>query len=211
MIDRIRVYLEHAFANSPKTRRMEDLREELFSNLVEKYNDRLRQGMSEEDAYNAVIRSIGDIDELIDSARGPSPLEPVPAHESRIRALCTAIAVALYIMSPFLVILFPGTWGIGGMFLFIAAATGLLIYNGMTKTHYSRADDTIVEEFKEWHVKNGRQRDALNAFKGAYWSIVVAIYLLVSFIFRIWSFSWILFIMAGAVENIIKGIFALRR
>ena len=106
MIDRIRVYLEHAFANSPKTRRMEDLREELFSNLVEKYNDRVRQGMSEEDAYNAVIRSIGDIDELIDSARGPSPLEPVPAHESRIRALCTAIAVALYIMSPFLVILF---------------------------------------------------------------------------------------------------------
>ena len=81
----------------------------------------------------------------------------------------------------------------------------------MTKPHYSRADDTIVEEFKEWHVKNGRQRDALNAFKGAYWSIVVAIYLLVSFIFRIWSFSWILFIMAGAVENIIKGIFALRR
>ena len=51
MIDRIRVYLEHAFANSPKTRRMEDLREELFSNLVEKYNDRVRQGMSEEDAY----------------------------------------------------------------------------------------------------------------------------------------------------------------
>ena len=165
--------------------------------------------MSEEDAYNAVIRSIGDIDELIDSARGPSPLEPVPAHESRIRALCTAIAVALYIMSPFMVILLRGPWG--GMFLFIAAATGLLIYNGMTKPHYSRADDTIVEEFKEWHVKNGRQRDALNAFKGAYWSIVVAIYLLVSFIFRIWSFSWILFIMAGAVENIIKGIFALRR
>ena len=55
MIDRIRVYLEHAFENSPKTRRMEDLREELFSNLVEKYNDRVRQGMSEEDAYNAEI------------------------------------------------------------------------------------------------------------------------------------------------------------
>lgn len=44
MIDRIRVYLEHAFANSPKTRRMEDLREELFSNLVEKYNDRPARG-----------------------------------------------------------------------------------------------------------------------------------------------------------------------
>ena len=47
MIDRIRAYLEHAFADAPKTRRVEDLREELFSNLVEKYNDRLRQGMSE--------------------------------------------------------------------------------------------------------------------------------------------------------------------
>ena len=189
MIDRIRAYLEHAFADAPKTRRVEDLREELFSNLVEKYNDRLRQGMSEEDAYNAVIRSIGDIDELIDSVRGPSPLEPPPMRESSIRALRTAIAVALYIMSPFMVILLRGPWGIGAMFLFIAAATGLLIYNSMTKPHYARADDTIVEEFKEWHVKNDRQRDALNAFKGAYWSIVVGIYLFVSFLFGIWSFS----------------------
>ena len=208
MIDRIRAYLEHAFADAPKTRRVEDLREELFSNLVEKYNDRLRQ---EEDAYNAVIRSIGDIDELIDSVRGPSPLEPPPMRESSIRALRTAIAVALYIMSPFMVILLRGPWGIGAMFLFIAAATGLLIYNSMTKPHYARADDTIVEEFKEWHVKNDRQRDALNAFKGAYWSIVVGIYLFVSFLFGIWSFSWILFIMAAAVENIIKGVVALRR
>ena len=197
MIDRIRAYLEHAFADAPKTRRVEDLREELFSNLVEKYNDRLRQGMSEEDAYNAVIRSIGDIDELIDSVRGPSPLEPPPMRESS--------------MSPFMVILLRGPWGIGAMFLFIAAATGLLIYNSMTKPHYARADDTIVEEFKEWHVKNDRQRDALNAFKGAYWSIVVGIYLFVSFLFGIWSFSWILFIMAAAVENIIKGVVALRR
>ena len=211
MIDRIRAYLEHAFADAPKTRRVEDLREELFSNLVEKYNDRLRQGMSEEDAYNAVIRSIGDIDELIDSVRGPSPLEPPPMRESSIRALRTAIAVALYIMSPFMVILLRGPWGIGAMFLFIAAATGLLIYNSMTKPPSARADDTIVEEFKEWHVKNDRQRDALNAFKGAYWSIVVGIYLFVSFLFGIWSFSWILFIMAAAVENIIKGVVALRR
>ena len=211
MIDRIRAYLEHAFADAPKTRRMEDLREELFSNLVEKYDDRLRQGMSEEDAYNAVIRSIGDIDELIDSVRGPSLLKPPPVHESKTRALRTAIAVALYIMSPFMVILLRGPWGVGAMFLFIAAATGLLIYNGMTKPHYARADDTIVEEFKEWHVKNDRQRDALKAFKGAYWSIVVGIYLFVSFIFGIWSFSWILFILAAAVENIIKGVAALRR
>ena len=115
MIDRIRAYLEHAFADAPKTRRVEDLREELFSNLVEKYNDRLRQGMSEEDAYNAVIRSIGDIDELIDSVRGPSPLEPPPMRESSIRALRTAIAVALYIMSPFMVILLRGPWGIGAI------------------------------------------------------------------------------------------------
>ena len=87
MIDRIRAYLEHAFADAPKTRRVEDLREELFSNLVEKYNDRLRQGMSEEDAYNAVIRSIGDIDELIDSVRG-LPLLNRPLCANRAYAPC---------------------------------------------------------------------------------------------------------------------------
>lgn len=206
MNDRIRTYLEHAFANAPNTRRMADLKEELYSNLVEKYNDRLQQGMSEEDAYNTVIRSIGDIDELIESAREASPLTPPSAHVSQARALRTALAVGLYIMSPFTVMLARGPAGIGLMFSCIAAATGLLIYNGMTRPRYVRADDTIVEEFKEWHVKNDRQRDALNAFKGAYWSIVVAIYLFVSFVFHIWGFSWIIFIMAAAVENIIKGI-----
>lgn len=210
MTDRIRAYLEHAFADAPKTRRIEDLKEELYSNLVEKYSDRLQQGMSEEDAYNAVIRGIGDIDELIDSVRGPSPLAPRPATESSTRALRTAVAVGLYIMSPFMVILIGNSAGVGLMFFAIAAATGLLIYNGMTRPRYIRADDTIVEEFKEWHVKNDRQRDALNAFKGAYWSIVVAVYLLVSFVFHIWSFSWIIFIMAVAIENIIKGVFVLR-
>lgn len=166
--------------------------------------------MSEEDAYNAVIRGIGDIDELIDSVRGPSPLAPRPATESSARALRTAVAVGLYIMSPFMVILIGNSAGVGLMFFAIAAATGRLIYNGMTRPRYIRADDTIVEEFKEWHVKNDRQRDALNAFKGAYWSIVVAVYLLVSFVFHIWSFSWIIFIMAAAIENIIKGVFVLR-
>ena len=210
MNDRIRAYLEHAFANAPKTRRMEDLKEELYSNLVEKYNDRLRQGMSEEDAYNAVIRGIGDIDELIDSVRGPSPLEPPSERESRIRALRTALAVGMYILSPLMVIFTDSETGIGLMFALIALATGLLIYNNMTKKRYTRADDTLVEEFKEWHVQNGRQRDALRAFSGAYWSIVVAIYLLVSFVFHIWSFSWIIFIMAAAIENIVKGILTLK-
>lgn len=42
MTDRIRAYLEHAFADAPKTRRIEDLKEELYSNLVEKYSDRLQ-------------------------------------------------------------------------------------------------------------------------------------------------------------------------
>lgn len=210
MIDRIRAYLDNAFENAPKTRRMEDLKEELYSNLVEKYNDRLKHGLSEEDAYNTVIRGIGNIDELIDSVREPSPLAPTPVQETSARAIRTAVAVALYIMSPFLVILIDNTAGIGAMFAAIAAATGLLIYNGMTRKSYVRTEDTIVEEFKEWHVNNNRQRDALNAFKGAFWSITVAIYLLVSFIFRIWSFSWIIFIIAVAIENIVKGILALK-
>jgi hypothetical protein len=41
----------------------------------------------------------------------------------------------------------------------------------------------------------------------AYWLIVVAIYLFVSFNFSAFHYSWIIFIIAAAVYNIIKALY----
>lgn len=77
MIDRIRGFLDSAFESAPQTAKVQELKEELFANLVDKYNDQLRQGRAPEEAYQIVIGGIGDLDELIASVREPEQGEDV--------------------------------------------------------------------------------------------------------------------------------------
>lgn len=214
MIDKIRAYIEHAFAQAPSTQKVQELKEELISNLEEKYNEQVAMGKSPETAYNFVIGSIGDLSELVDSVRPQQPALPLPTHQERVRrALFLSVAVALYILSPFMVLIFgdsTGPVGVVAMFLCIAVATGLLIFNHMTRPVYVKTGDTVVEDFKQWRFESGGRAKAYQSFRSAFWIIVVAVYLLVSFLYVSWAFSWIIFIIAVAVEQIIKGIIQLK-
>ncbi len=215
MINKIRAYIDHAFKDAPQTKKMEELKEELLGNLIEKYNDHLKNGKNEDEAYTAAISGIGDISELVDNLREPFPLMPETAKERHRSALMVAIAVALYILSAFMVPLFSirrgdPVIGIFVMFCFIAVATGLLIYNGMTRKQYKKNDDSLVEDFKAYRVNTEREKTVYRMFTSAYWTLVVAVYLLVSFIFGIWAYSWIIFIIAKAIEKIVLGIIRLR-
>ena len=109
------------------------------------------------------------------------------------------------------VILLQNTLGVMFLFVFVAIATGLLIYNGVTREKYVKADDTMVEEFKEWK-QNSRQKDqAANAVIGSLWLIAVCVYMLVSFATGAWHLTWIIFLITAAVASIIKGIFMLKK
>jgi hypothetical protein len=101
--------------------------------------------------------------------------------------------------------------GLMMMFLFIAVATGLLIFNQASKPKYVKDDETIVEEFKEWKAAKDKDRALFAALNSAFWLIVVAVYLFVNFMYGWWPFSWILFIIAAALQNIARAIFTLTR
>lgn len=215
MINKIRAYIDHEFEQVPQTKKILELKEELLGNLIEKYNDYLKNGKSEEEAYTAVISGIGDISELIDNLREPYPLAPYTEKEIRKRAFLVSIAVGLYIISIIMVPIFAENFnaplmGIFVMFLLVAVATGILIYNNMTRKNYVKADDSLVEDFKAYRVHNTRSKAVYNSFKSALWTLTVAIYLLVSFTYGIWFYSWIIFIIAGAIEEIVKSIMILR-
>ena len=215
MMSKIRNYIENAFLGVNDTKKTRELKDELYANLIEKYNDQLESGKSETESYTIAIASIGEIDELVESLKIQSPLKEVSQSERKKSAMLVSIAVMLYIISPFILITFAELFkqeiiGLGLMFVAIAAATGILIYNNMTKPRYERINDTMVEEFKEYVGHKSRKDKAYHSFKSGFWGLVVAAYLLSSFIFGIWAYSWLIFIVAAAIENIVKGVFDLR-
>ena len=65
MNDRIQVYVGELFRDAPKSKLIDEVREELTADLSDKYQDLLSRGKSADEAFDAAVSNIGDIDELI--------------------------------------------------------------------------------------------------------------------------------------------------
>ena len=108
-----------------------------------------------------------------------------------------AIAVALYIMSIVAIIIFSAQFnqpiiGVSLFFTLIAIATGLLIYNGI---YYKK-------ESKEEKTK--KQNTLVKQATGIVDTLTLIAYLLVSFLTGAWHITWIIFIIGGLLEQIVK-------
>ncbi len=214
MNDRLRKYIDNLFEDAPETKKTVELKEEILQNITDKYYDLLSEGKTEEAAYNIAIASVGDVNELIESLkRGNTKMANHSQEElenaRKQTAIITAISVAIYILSPIVVILTDGSLIGIGVFLFtIAIATALLIYNNMTKPKYTKMDDTIVEEFKEW--KENRDRKGFGTISSAIWSITTTLYIIISFYTGAWHISWIIFLIGSCVISIVKAAYDLK-
>lgn len=211
MREKLRAYIEDLFSKYPSTHKIMEFKEELLSNLTAKYDDLIAQGRSEQDAYTIAIGGIGDVDELIRGLENEKVYNYARQESDRRKsATIVSISVGLYIVSVAFVVLFsmvPGNGpeiGVVLMFLTAAIATGLLVFNVMSRPKYHKADDTIVEEFKEWKHSSNQDRQFYRSMNSAMWSIIVAVYLIVSFVFGAWAYSWIIFIIGAALQNILK-------
>lgn len=213
----LKLYIENAFKYAPKTKKAYELKEELLSNMNEKYDDLIESGYSQNDAYNNVIAGMGEVDELIRELYLPTNDNyELVQNERKKSALITSIAIMLYILSAVPLIFFGGVLdmqitGLLIMIAFVAIATGLLVYRGASAPKYIKNDDTVVEEFKEYQSKNSADNKLEKSILSAFWSIVVAVYFIISFVFGIWGYSWIIFIIGGAIKQIIKAYFEYKR
>ena len=79
----------------------------------------------------------------------------------------------------------------------------------MSRPKYSKYEDTMVEEFKEWKGKKDSNKEIKNAISSIIWTLTVIIYLGISFAFGIWHISWIIFLIAALIEDISKLVFKL--
>lgn len=219
MEDKIRAYVESLFAEAVPSRKAVEFKEEMIQNLTEKYHDLLAEGKTPDAAFNIAIAGIGDVSGLIRDLDNDA-VDPALLSAGREKtALITAVAVMMYILSviPLIVLgAFVGTTGAGVlglviMFVIVAAATGLLVYNNMSKPRYVKADDTVVEDFRKWQSDTRDQKSIRTSVISAMWALIVAIYFIVSFISGAWYITWVIFIFGAALQAILNILFTVRK
>ena len=203
-------YIEYLFENAPDTKEAKEMKEEILSNLMEKYNDLLADGYSESEAYDIAVRGLGDITGLIDKLERPAekPMftkEEIMADKKR-SAFITSIAVGLYILCVVPVLIFGelgnGLPGIILMFVMIAVATVMLIYNNMTRLV---KDDDDEDEEEEKNLP-----PVLRAVNSAITAITLLVYFALSFMTGAWHITWVIFIISSLTKKLVKAIFELK-
>ncbi len=207
----IQTIFADAERNHPNNRQLAELKEEMLQNLTEKYDDLIAGGKSPAAAFNIAISSIGDVSDLLDSVCGesadgsggegadeptsrqgskPSRERPplTPEQESEMQkyrnrsAILTPLAIALYILCCVPAILI-GDDVIGPICLFImvAIATAILIFNSMSKPKFIREldgdddddDDDDDREASEKRDRRPRRSPVYTAISTSLWILTV--------------------------------------
>lgn len=214
MNKKLKDYIDNLFSEISNTTYARELKEEMLMNLNDKYEDLLVEGKSKEEAFMIVTSSIGDIRELISGLDESAVIITTKDIEKRRKqsALITSIAVAMYILSAAVLITlsFLNLSEVGVVILLgiVAGATGLLIYDHNTKPSVLREEN---EPKRRNMTSDEKKRNAIKeCVSGILWTIVVAIYLFLGFVGGMWAYSWIIFIIAAALQNVINLLFQLK-
>lgn len=69
MKEKLRDYINDIFSDAPDCKRTRELKEEMYTNLCDKYDDLLKDGKSESAAYHIAISRVGDVSEIIESIK----------------------------------------------------------------------------------------------------------------------------------------------
>lgn len=223
MKDNLRNHLDLLFEDAPKTRRAFELKEELFTNSVERYDDLTGNGVSPEDAYKNVINSIGNVSELFKGLEEMSS-EEIKQEDEKIKklAIIKTTAVGLYIFSFAVFLWFAllrhpfahrsdmSITGIIAMILIDIIPTCMLVFVSSAYPKHRRIDDTIVEEFKAWKSETQKIRSVKSATYLLLWTITLLLYFAVSFATMAWNISWVIFLVGICANAAIELVFRLK-
>lgn len=90
---------------------------------------------------------------------------------------------------------------VGLLLIIVSIGVNILIRAGMIKSSY----DTLLQE-GEYTIEEKHLKKKTDAFLGAYWRLIVAIYLGWSFWTNNWEFTWIIWPVAGVLYAAVPGI-----
>ncbi|MBQ3799829.1 MAG: hypothetical protein II837_05975 [Treponema sp.] len=210
MNGKIKNYVDVLFNDVPMTRKAAELKEEILSTMNEHFEAHIDEGKSENQAYTESLADMGDIDTLLESLAPERELKPRIEEYRQKKAKNTAIAVMLYIIGvvaqcapPAICAVFEhgnedkaGVIGFICMLLFVAAATGLLIYTKMSVPQ--DVEPYLVKKKEKFDTSTERGR-RLSAMSKLYWMVVTIVYLGISFWTMAWYITWLIWLIASAL------------
>lgn len=217
MNNKIKNYVEVLFSDIPRSKKANELKEELLSNMSERFDDSIKDGKTENQAYSLVISSLGNVDEMLaDVMPGDEFIKEANRFRKKF-AKNTAISVALYIIGAAFFLSLGGiglhldklnTYGLVGLvgFLLISSvATGNIVYTNMSiPLEYKDFNRKTKIEFGIMDSKHSKLYDNIVTI---YWIIVTVIYLIISFTTWLWGITWIIMAAASVFPIILKIIF----
>ncbi len=208
MNEKIKNYVGLLFEGVPQSRKAIELRNEILANLNDRFEALLAEGKSEHEAYGFAIAGLGDVDELIKTVLPDKEITEKIDKERKRKGFLTSIAVALYLLSP-AVLIFLSTSryaniGVALLLSMAAVATSILIYANMSTP--SEVQSYFKKEEKIFsHNNYGSNKNYFfTSLEKFYWTLVPLVYLAVSFYTHAWHISWLIFIAAIAVWQGVK-------
>lgn len=228
---RIRKYMDQLFESAPINRRTLELKEELIANALEKYNDLTLRGYGEDEAFQLVIGSIGDVQQLFaemgtdDDYSQAYYLQWVRDAQEKKAAL-TAVSVGLFLLAgAVLIISFLLYWynvkfiyihgqnlnllGIGIALLLCIVPVSLLVYARKIQPPEELADYTvnrIASNSESRKQRRKRFKQIKGSLEGLMWILIVIFYFIVSFSTQAWYITWIIFLVGAAVECLLDAL-----
>lgn len=210
MREQLTQYVNLLFAGADDA---DEIRAEILQNTLDRYDDLLDQGKTPEAAYRLAIGGIGDVNEILGTVSCSSLTDTqVNNHQKQEESdtelknrKLRAIAVVIYILCaiPLFILCDLGyeTIGLSLTILLVACATYLMIITGKKET----TDDPSLQIKSESSVQDKLKK----SIESLVWAIGLAVYFLLSFTTKAWHITWIVFLIIGCTEGLVKAIIEL--
>lgn len=215
MNEQLRKHLDHIFQNAPKTRAALELKEELLANSSERYQDLIASGISEQDALDNVISSIGDVNELLLTLQAHEVSGNLSQEIIKKVAVLKSVATAIFILSVVALIgidsLLPWTnLGIIVMLIMIAIGVCIMVYTNTAYPRYVKKEDSVVEDFKEWNHNQKHLKSIKASVNTILWMAILVLYFVISFVTMAWYITWVIFLIGACAQGIVNLLFQLK-
>ncbi len=203
---RIQQYIEQLFSDASKDSRITEVKNEILLNTQDRYHDLIAEGKNEEEAYHVAISTVGDIQELLDSMEDQSS-PPLLEHEKkkkakgkgRIKCIQDEIEHILWMLmlTLYFVISFAtGAWYITWLIFLITPALNNIQRAIFDLCRGDKADPPFQ--------MNSSVKKTYRSITSAMWILMTVLFFVVSFWCSAWYLTWTIFLLASAVNSIIR-------